>query len=129
MHGFQLKQGSPSYRPQKQGQPAKLFPGLFPGFALDTPLLRGVLDGLVTMGDLLFSKACPVSGMSHFLGADMENPELVTSGKFTRRLGISRWTFRHWLKAGILPAPCIQAGRITRWTAAAVNQFLTKGVA
>lgn len=58
----------------------------------------------------------------------MEGKELVSPGEFVQRLGISRWAFRTWRRAGILPAPCIQAGRITRWSRAAVEKFATQGV-
>lgn len=51
---------------------------------------------------------------------------LITPGGFCRRLGISRWTFYAWRKAGIIPAPHIHKGKISRWTANAVEQFVTR---
>lgn len=58
---------------------------------------------------------------------NQEQPELITPGGFTRRLGISRWTFYAWRKAGIVPAPCIHKGKVSRWTAATVENFATTG--
>lgn len=58
---------------------------------------------------------------------ETKQPTLITPAGFTRRLGISRWTFYAWRKAGIIPAPHIHKGKISRWTAAAVEQFVTKG--
>ncbi len=57
-----------------------------------------------------------------------EPQELFTPSGFARQLGITRWTFYAWRKAGIIPAPHIHRGRISRWTAVAVRQFLTQGV-
>lgn len=53
--------------------------------------------------------------------------ELITPGEFTRRLGISRWSFYAWRKNGLIPPPHISRGRISRWKASTVEQFVTNG--
>ena len=58
----------------------------------------------------------------------MTGKAFISPAQFQRRLGMSRWAFGNWRKAGILPAPAIQQGRITRWSAAVVEQFATQGV-
>lgn len=54
--------------------------------------------------------------------------ELFTPGGFARQLGITRWTFYAWRQAGMIPAPHIHRGRISRWTAEVVHQFVSQGI-
>jgi len=58
---------------------------------------------------------------------NQEPQELITPGGFTRRLGISRWTFYAWRKAGLIPPPHISRGRISRWKPSIVDQFVNQG--
>lgn len=60
---------------------------------------------------------------------DKQEPqELFNPTGFARQLGVSRWTFLKWRKSGMVPTPHIHRGRISRWTAEAVRQFVAQGV-
>lgn len=58
---------------------------------------------------------------------ETEQQTLITQAGFTRRLGISRWAFSAWRKAGLIPPPHIHKGRITRWKVSTVDQFVNQG--
>lgn len=49
-------------------------------------------------------------------------PDLLTRPQICRQLGISRWTWNRWLKAGYVPEPVISGpGRLPRWNRADID--------
>jgi excisionase family DNA binding protein len=55
-------------------------------------------------------------------------PATFTPIEVAALIGIDRSTAYRWLKRGILPAPTIKVGRTVRWSAAAIDEWLAKGV-
>ena len=55
-------------------------------------------------------------------------PATLTPGGVAARIGIDRSTVFRWLERKVLPQPNIRAGRTVRWSTAAIDSFIEKGV-
>lgn len=52
----------------------------------------------------------------------------ITQAQISAEIGIDKATFWRWVKRGIFPPPSIKVGRTVRWSTAAVEEWLAKGV-
>lgn len=52
----------------------------------------------------------------------------MTPSEVAARLGVDRSTVFRWLGREVLPQPNIRVGRTVRWSTAAIDAFIEKGV-